>query len=199
MKRIGLVILAGLAAAVFCHGIFPKPTVKQEGFNEKSVVEYFDDVHAALATLEGQAIGFLGNEKATQRSPGLAFHYIQVLGRLRSTKAIKVLSDQLLYKQQTAEIGKGVPPEKEYPACGALIKIGLPAAKGLVERIVTKETSEEYRKMAFFVCREVVGDRKVPWLLDTLLEEDPSGRKSEFGRYRDKVGILKKEYQKLSK
>lgn len=103
---------------------------------------------------------------------------IVLLGDLRATEAVGVLFDNLSYLNfwepwqfKYADIGDG------YPAAQSLVKIGMPAVPGCIERLKSSE-DETIRKNCYWVIREVLGRELGRFIITKAVgaETDPEKR-----------------------
>jgi len=97
---------------------------------------------------------------------------ILLLGELRATEAIEVLFENLTYGNPL-NVTKWYPPPpwENYPALGALIKIGMPALPGALELLKTSEDERE-RENCYWLIRQVLGIETGRFVVASAVREE---------------------------
>ena len=90
-----------------------------------------------------------------------------VLGKLRASRAVPLLVRHLTYEAFYKNTKRPQTTEDLYPAVSALIEIGSPSLKAVLER-VTNESDPTVTRTAAAVIRGVLGER---WASSWLKEE----------------------------
>ncbi|MBY0522747.1 MAG: hypothetical protein K2R98_05090 [Gemmataceae bacterium] len=149
---------------------------------------YAKDIDS-IQQMEADAIRALADDKGLEKRPNGAYYSIKFLESLRSTKAIPVLCDHLLYEQKVMFYNNIVVGREAFPASGALVAIGLPAVDGLLSRIGSFNVSDKYRQVAFGVIEEIVDRENLIMTLDRFeervkkIQEFPNDR--NYKKYKD--------------
>jgi hypothetical protein len=115
---------------------------------------------------EMRAIRVLQDLDSLDKHPKAAFFALKFLEAIRSTKAIPVLCDRLIYEQRFEAFRSPVGDRQTYPASAVLVAVGRPAIDGLLLKISTSETDIQYREVARGVISEIVGRDRVIELID---------------------------------
>ena len=107
---------------------------------------------------------------------------IELLGQYRAEEAVDFLFSVLLYEEGPSYFGP-LGLEGKYPAVGALIKIGIPAAKKAFSRIAETEDAKEL-ELCFLIIARVYGKDVARLIVEEKLKKatyQPRKRKLEKG------------------
>ena len=114
-----------------------------------------------------------------------------VLGKLRASRAVPLLVRNLTYEAFYKNTKRPQTTEDLYPAVAALIEIGSPSLKAVLER-VTNESDPTVTRTAAAVIHGVLGGR---WASSWLKEEASTERLGDRKRRLEAVGHAIEELQ----
>lgn len=187
-----LLIPAVFLAAMYAYGQerVPEPLAGLRAANASDRQKAFDSIVTERENMIRDLVGMLGEKDINKDFNGPFHRAILLLGELRATKAVNVLSDLLLY-QPSGEmiIEEDVPSEALYPAAVALSKIGYPAVNSM-EMAIKNAPSKTQRDLAAWVILQIEGREQSVKRMQGLSATHQHGRKQfqEAEEYIQKYG-----------
>jgi hypothetical protein len=180
-RAMTLLALLGIS----CNGPISGPDNGSEGLDVKTARSL-----KLMCDTEAAAVRMISVVTPSEAVTGESRDAIIYLGRVRSAKAAPVLCRLLT---ATGPLDPGaVRWRTRYPVSGALIEIGLPAARSLVAWVATHDTDETYRSVALSVLQDVVGRDLVIGFIEQECRRNPK-LNTEAGRKR--LEIIMHEYR----
>jgi hypothetical protein len=197
--KLSLAVLVFVVACCLAGDQQEKNHPKQKPKDEPKLMRFLGgeeevekNCHSLLSNIrfaESAAVSLLFNEEAFKKQPNSAYHAILFLAEIRSTKAVPVLCDRLLYKVGPGVVNRPMSWREQYPAAMALVQIGTIGAHGLLAKIGGGETSEDYRKVATMVLNAIYGKKNVIQAIDNYRGYD----ERRWEEYRARLDAFKKE------
>lgn len=127
-----------------------------------------------------------GNDLEGRRTAKTAMN---LLGRLRASEAVHVLAARTTFRAEAPGSASGGPEfGHSLPAASALIQIGLPSVKPVIELAATTDDEEVLKDTAIVIHRIPGTNLARSYIDEKLKDENELKRRSRLERVRERIG-----------